>query len=72
MKYTIKLPERFTAQLLHLPEDGMGYQFVDVELKDGRVLNHLVVIDADRLQVAEEIEPTWIVGIRKSQRPNAA
>ena len=72
MKHTIKLPERFTAQLLQWPEDGMGYQFVDVELRDGRVLNHLVVIDAGLLQVTEAIEPTLIVSIRKSKRSNAA
>ena len=72
MKHTIKLPERFTAQLLRWPEDGMGYQFVDVELRDGRVLSHLVVLDAGLLQVQEEFEPTLIVSIRKSKRSNAA
>lgn len=72
MKHTVKLPERFTAQLLQLPEDGMGYQYVDVELKDGRVLSHLVVVNADLLQVTEAIEPTLIVSIRKSKRSNAA
>lgn len=72
MKHTVKLPERFTAQLLKLPEDGMGYQFVDVELKDGRVLSHLVVVDAGLLQVSEDIEPALIVSVRKSKRSNAA
>jgi hypothetical protein len=72
MKHTIKLPERFTAQLLQLPEDGMGYQFVDVELKDGRILSHVVVLNAGLLQVSEDIEPTLIVSVRKSKRSNAA
>lgn len=72
MKHTIKLPERFTAQLLQWPEDGMGYQFVDVELRDGRVLNHMVVMHADILQVNEELDPALIIGVRRSKGANAA
>jgi len=57
-KNTIKLPKKFSNVLAELPEQGLGYQIVDVQLKSGKWLNErpvynseiLVVEDADSLQ----------------------
>ena len=72
MKHRIKLPEKFAAKLLKWPEDGMDYQIVDVVLKDGRVLEQLVVLNAEILEAQEEVAPALIVGIRRPKRSNAA
>ena len=57
-KNTIKLPKKFSNVLHELPETGMGYQIVDVQLKSGKWLNEkpvynseiLVVEDTDSIQ----------------------
>jgi hypothetical protein len=57
-KNTIKLPKKFSNVLNELPETGMGYQIVDVQLKSGKWLNEkqvynseiLVVEDTDSIQ----------------------
>lgn len=42
----IKLPEELINKLSNLPEKGMGYQIVDVELIDGTILNNIKVINS--------------------------
>jgi hypothetical protein len=57
-KNTIKLSKKFSNVLNELPETGMGYQIVDVQLKSGKWLNEkpvynseiLVVEDTDSIQ----------------------
>ena len=39
----IKLPERWLQHLRTIPETGMGYQIVDIELKDGRVFQQAII-----------------------------
>jgi hypothetical protein len=46
----IPLPEKFTRQLLAVPETGMGYQLVKVILTGGRILDHLRVFNASLLE----------------------
>lgn len=50
----IKLPEKFSSQLLRLPETGMGYQLVKVVLTSGRILDHLKVFNATLLEWSEK------------------
>ena len=39
----MKLHDRWVEYLCTMPETGMGYHIVDVELKDGRVFKQAVV-----------------------------
>lgn len=58
---TVHLPERWTAHLVRLPESGMGYQRVDITLKNGKVLRNVVVLNAEEAQPAEPFEPADIL-----------
>ena len=49
----IILPEKFVNFLVNLPENGMGYQIVNVILKSGRVLHKLKVLNSSLLMLEE-------------------
>ena len=49
MTSKIKIPEKFTNQLVQLPENGMGYQLVKVFLSNGRVLRKHKVLNSSLL-----------------------
>ena len=53
----LKLDRKWTERLLRLSESGMGYQRVQVRLKDGRSIPDAIVLNADILDVAEPITP---------------
>lgn len=53
MKNKIQLSEEQTKYLSELPEQGMGYQIVDVFLKNGEVLKQRVVLNATFLTLEE-------------------
>ncbi len=72
MKRTVKLGEQLVELLAQLPEDGMGYQFVDVVLKDGRVIKGQVILDGSFWDTELEVDPSMIVSVRKAPRPRAA
>ena len=48
---TVRLSPKWTERLLSLPESGMGYQVVDVTLRDGKTLSGLAVFNG------QDIEP---------------
>lgn len=50
----IKLSKKWVEYLASVPESGMGYQIVDVMLKDGRVLKNTVVFNAEDLKLPPE------------------
>jgi len=60
----IKLEQRWIKRLLQLPESGMGYQRVDLQLSDGRELKDVLVFNAEELEVAEELASNQIKDIR--------
>jgi hypothetical protein len=60
---TIHLPDRWTEQLLRLPESGMGYQRVNIILKHGKILRDVVVLNAEEAQTPEPFEPSDIVDV---------
>ena len=47
----VTLSNAMTRKLAALPETGMGYQCVDVELRDGRRLEGVMVIESTLLDV---------------------
>lgn len=42
----VKLPTKYQKYLLDKPEDGMGYQLVDVYMNDGHVIKSQIVINS--------------------------
>ncbi len=67
MKQKIRLLDNQSETLTLLPEQGLGYQIVDIELVDGRHLEKLLVIDSTYLlfeDEAESIDPNDILSIK--------
>ena len=50
----IKLQEKHIQLLESLPEQGMGFQIVDLELKNGIVLRKQIVFNSSLLEVDEK------------------
>lgn len=53
---TVQLADAFVERLRTLPESGMGYQVVDVELRSGKRISGLTVFNGEELQVPEPPE----------------
>ncbi|MEA2235790.1 MAG: hypothetical protein QOC81_514 [Thermoanaerobaculia bacterium] len=60
----IKLDKRWVERLLKLPESGMGYQLVDVEMADGRELKKAVVLNAELLELPDGFGSATVTAIR--------
>ncbi len=62
---TLQLPDKWINYLLNLPETGMGYQVVNVVLKNGKVLHKKKVINSSILILPqnEKIKKEEIVKI---------
>ncbi|HAC14923.1 MAG TPA: hypothetical protein DCE78_03115 [Bacteroidetes bacterium] len=54
-KRSIKLPKRLSSVLSLLPEQGMGYQIVDIRLKSGKWITQIPVYNSELL-VIDDIE----------------
>ena len=61
-KKRIQLKEEHIQYLLELPESGMGYQIVDVTLRDGQQLKNRIVLNSQFLLLEdhESIDPKLI------------
>lgn len=57
-KARINLPKKFSDLLENLPEQGMGYQIVDIVLKNGKCLTKKIVLNSSILELekSEEIK----------------
>lgn len=51
---TVKLAKKWVDYLVHQPESGMSFQKVDVRLKGNRVLNAVVVFNAEEIELPED------------------
>lgn len=49
----VELPENFMIMLDNLPENGMGYQIVNIVLDDGRILRDRIVYNSTFLKLGE-------------------
>lgn len=47
----IKLNKHWIEILSNLPESGMGYQKVNVKLKNGKVIKDVLVFNAEELEI---------------------
>ena len=52
-----QLPERWVDHLCKLPESGMGYQRVDIRLKNGDQLNDVLVLNAEEIECPHHSAP---------------
>ena len=46
----VQLNEKWSATLCGLPENGMGYQRVDVLLRSGRKVREVLVFNAEEME----------------------
>lgn len=53
MEFKITLNKDQIEFLSNLPEQGMGYQLVDLTLKNGRVLRGIIVLNSTYLKLNE-------------------
>jgi len=62
IKKRIKLKEEYIKYLLELPESGMGYQIVDITLKNGQQLKKRIVLNSQflLLENSEDIDSNFI------------
>ena len=52
-KIKISLPENIITKLVELPEQGMGYQIVDILLTNGHELKNKLVFNSSVLELEE-------------------
>ena len=65
-KLVVRLDEKWIRMLAALPENGMGYQKVNVQLRDGYLVAGLFVHNAEQLDWPDDrprIRPADIVNI---------
>lgn len=65
METSVKLTDKQITILENLPEQGMGYQIVNLTLKNGQILNDRIVLNSTYLKIGidEKINPNDIVKI---------
>jgi len=66
MKKKIKLLPEHIKALESLPEQGMGYQLIDIELKNGMLLQKRIVLNSTYLQLQdkEDLDSNDIIKVR--------
>ena len=70
MNEEIKLPEHLIKLLQNLPESGMGYQIVDLILKNGTKLKKITILNSSiaLLETTDKNIINEIVDIKLSQK----
>ena len=66
---SIKLPESLINKLINLPESGMGYQIVNVILRNGKVLKKHKVLNSE-IRMLEENELIQAIDIANIELEN--
>jgi hypothetical protein len=61
---TIRLPEKWTRFLVRQPENGMGYQRVDVRLANNREIKDAVVFNAEEIELPDDCAHSEIEDIQ--------
>ena len=69
-KRKLKLTNHFIKVLENMPEQGMGYHLVDIEMFDGSLLRKKIIINSTFLQVEanEEIDIKKIKSIKQHHK----
>jgi hypothetical protein len=65
MEKSVKLSDEQIRILENLPESGMGYQIVNITLKNGVILKDRIVLNSTYLKIGvdEKINPNDILSI---------
>lgn len=67
----LHLSNPLVNKLAALPETGMGYQLVDLVLRDGREVRKVMVFNAEEAEVADaSLTTADIADVRLSARPH--
>lgn len=53
----MRLDERWIRELGDLPESGMGYQRVNVRLRNGQYVRHVLVFNAELMEWPDDRAP---------------
>jgi len=63
----IKLENKWLRKLINLPETGMGYQIIDVSLKNGKELNKILVMGSF-IYLPEGINQNDFIEVKLSEK----
>jgi len=63
----LKLPKKIVDKLIKLPEQGMGYQIIDLKLKDGTILKRKKVVNSTYLLEPKDVQKSDIIDVELSQ-----
>lgn len=66
--HTVKISKQWQDKLSNLPETGMGYQHIDIKLKDGRTLTGVIVTNGDTCISTESFNSEDIRSVEKTAR----
>lgn len=69
-KSLLKLPKKFEDYLEKLPEHGMGFQIVEIELTNGHILKERIILNSTYLKLndGENLIITQIKEIKLKQK----
>lgn len=62
----MRLSQRWINKLVQLPERGMGYQVVDIHLKNGTVVRNVLVVNCETIRDSVNFSEEDIVDITPS------
>lgn len=65
---TVLLNDFWSKRLAQMPESGMGYQKVDVVLRNHRVIENVIVLNAEECQSPEDFDPSDIADVKLCRR----
>lgn len=64
---SVRLTKFWIDKLVALPETGMGYQKVDLKLKNNQTLKNVTVYNAEECEVSQPFNPEDIIDISLSK-----
>ncbi len=68
MRRETLLPGEIMQQLRALPETGVGYQVVNLTMKDGTVLTHILVVDSSIAFLEEDTNALEIAQVELAKK----
>jgi hypothetical protein len=64
----VTLAKKWTDRLVKLPESGMGYQRVDIRFANDRVVQDVLVFNAEEAELPEDLAQVPIQDIQPHKR----
>jgi hypothetical protein len=60
----LELPKHITRKLMKLPETGMGYQKVDLILRNHTIIKNVIVLNASTIETDKNIDVEQVVDVK--------